>query len=89
MILSGTQPWAGALLVAFMVFAGLTLAYVIFSEDLKERRQKAAKRPAAEPLVDFARNTAKLLNSTPASHVSSVIEDTTELLPLETKSSKL
>lgn len=89
MILTGSQFWVGILLVAFIVFAALTLVYVFFNEDLKEKRKAQTKgrktvRPP-EPDVD----TNRLLNQPPAGRVASVIEDTTELLPVENKTRKL
>ncbi len=41
MILSGTNVFFGILLIAFLIFAGLSLVYVMFNEDLKERKQKS------------------------------------------------
>jgi hypothetical protein len=89
MILSGTQPWAGALLVAFIAFAGLTLAYVFFNEDLKEKRKELTKRRIADPVPEPDANTNRLLNQPRAGHVASVVEDTTELLTVENKTRKL
>lgn len=89
MILDGSQPWAGALLVAFIVFAALTLAYVGLNEDLKEKRMAAAKRRTTKPVPELEVDTNKLLNQPPAGRVASVIEDTTELLPIENKTQKL
>ena len=89
MILSGDNPWAGSLMAAFIFFAGLTLVYVVFKEDLKEKRKKLAQRPTIEPTIEFEQDTNKLLNQPPGGRVASVIEDTTELLPIENKTRKL
>lgn len=89
MILSGDNPWAGSLMAAFILFAGLTLVYVVFKEDLKEKRKKLAQGPTIEPTIEFEQDTNKLLNQPPAGRVASVIEDTTELLPIENKTRKL
>jgi len=88
MILSGDQPLAGVLLVLFLIFAALTLTYVVFAEDLKEKRKAMMKNPtAAEQPADA--DTGKLLSEPAATPVASVIEDTTDLLPLENKTRKL
>lgn len=39
-ILSGNQPLAGILIIAFIIFAALALGYVYWNEALKEKRQK-------------------------------------------------
>ena len=89
MILAGDQPWAGVLLVAFLIFAALTLTYVVFNEDLKEKRKALRKQPALEPVAELVADTNKLLNQPPADQVASVIEDTTELLPVKNKTRRL
>ncbi len=89
MILSGDNPWAGSLMAAFIVFAGLTLIYVVFKEDLKDKRKKLAHRPDIEPTIELNSGSDLLLNQPPAGQVASVIEDTTELLPIENKTHKL
>ena len=88
MIWSGENPWAGSLFVAFIVFAGLTLAYVVFKEDLKEKRKAMSKFPAGtDPIPEP--DTSKLLNEPAAATVGSIIEDTTDLLPVEERIRKL
>jgi hypothetical protein len=79
MILSGQQPWAGVILIAFLISAVLVLTYVLFKEDLKERQRKV--RPA--PPLEFEKSavTGKLLEESSFEPAPSVIEDTTELLP--------
>lgn len=86
MILSGKNPYVGALMTAFIVFAALTLAYVVFNEDLKEKKQKLnlrAQKELAEP-----KTTGKLLEEKPFEPVPSVVENSTELLPVENKTRK-
>lgn len=87
MILSGTQPWAGALLTAFIVFAALTLTYVVLNEDLKEKKKTPAK---AQPEMQ-ARETAELERLTDGASmpIPSVTENTTDLLQTENKTRKL
>jgi heme A synthase len=79
MILTGTNIFAGILLIAFMIFAALTLLYVVFNEDLKERKQELSEK----------QNTAKLLEEKLFSPIQSVTENSTELFPIENKTKKL
>ena len=88
MILAGTQPLAGVILVLFLIFAALTLAYVVFAEELKEKRKKMMKNPAAATPTSEP-DTNKLLNVPADPSVASVVEDTTELLPVEKKPREL
>lgn len=85
MILTGQRPWFGALLVAFITLASLTLVYVFMNEDLKDKRKALTKRPMTESapvLIDSG--TKKLLNEPAAeSYIPSVIEGTTDLLKVE------
>lgn len=86
MILSGKQPWVGVLLTAFIIFAVLTLAYVVFNEDLKEKKKKLsrqAQKELAEP-----KTTGKFLEEKPFEPVPSVVENSTELLAVEQKTRK-
>jgi len=92
MILAGTQPIAGVILVLFLIFAALTLAYVVFAEDLKEKRKEMMKAPAAGTVAadsNLERDTNNLLSDPINKPVPSVIEDTTDLLPVEKKTRKL
>ena len=86
MILSGESIFAGILLIAFMVFAALTLAYVAFNEDLKERKQKI--NPTLKNEISEKRDTAKLLEDKLFEPVPSVTENTTELLYAEKNNRK-
>ncbi len=86
MILSGKNPFVGVLLTAFIVFATLTLAYVVFNEDLKEKKQKLklqSQNGLAEP-----KTTGKLLEEKPFEPVPSVVENSTELLLTNNKTRK-
>lgn len=78
MVLSGERPWFGIFLIAFIVFAGLSLAYVIWNESIKEKRQKLQHTPAPAALP--GQPTGKLLNESTVEPVPSVVEDTTKLL---------
>jgi hypothetical protein len=88
LILSGTQPVVGVLLALFIVFAVLTLTYVIFAEDLKEKRKAMMKIPSATDPPSRP-DTARLLNEGDPQPLSSVVEGTTDLLPIENRTRKL
>src|SRR4051794_9259781 len=45
MVLSGRRPVAGLLLVTLVIFAALSLSYVIWNEVLKEKRTKLSRDP--------------------------------------------
>jgi putative copper export protein len=86
-VLTGEGFWSGLLLVAFIIFAVLTLAYVVLRESLKEKRQKL------NPQL-LARETDVLLPAPAAREIDieaamSVIDDTTELLTEKQKTNKL
>lgn len=86
-ILAGDNPLAGILLAAFVVFAALALTYVILGESINEKKQKLnpqllvpdAERPVTMPPLQEGRFQ-------PA---ASIVEDTTDLLPVETRTQKL
>lgn len=79
-VFSGDNPAVGILLTAFIIFAMLSLAYVIFREDLKEKRMKIAREEeppgGAPPVV-----TGRLIEEREFEPVPTVTEDTTDLLP--------
>lgn len=84
MVLSGERPFPGLLLIAFIVFAGLSFGYVIWNEHLKEKRAKLQATPAYVA-NDKARSTAELSDGVDFKPVPTVIEDTTKLLKLPRK----
>lgn len=86
-ILSGNSVFGGIMLIAFVIFAALSLAYVVFNEDLKERKQKA--NPALANELAEGKETGKLLEEKPFEPVPSVTENTTDLLYAERKTRKL
>lgn len=89
-VLGGKTPleqFGGILLVLFVVFASLALAYVGFNEDLKERKQKL--NPQLESELTNKPDTAKLLEEKPFEPASSITEDTTETFAVENKTGKL
>jgi hypothetical protein len=86
MILSGTQPLSGLLLAAFVIFAGLSLAYVFWNETLKESRKRVDLAPGRDL---NAAATARLIDERPFNPAPSVVEDTTALLSIERKTKEL
>lgn len=77
MVLGKADPLAGILLMAFILFAALTLSYVVMNEHLKEKRAKLGKLPDRLP----AAKTSKLLDESRFEPITtSVTEGTTELL---------
>ena len=86
-ILTGNSVFGGIVLIAFMVFAALTLTYVALNEDLKERKQKAS--PALKNQLSEKPEMAKLLEDRPFEPVPTVTEGTTELLYNKTETKKL
>ena len=77
-VFAGDQPWVGLLLIAFLIFAVLSLAYVVFREDLKEKRQKTRSAALEMPAV-----TGRLLEEKQFEPIPAVTESTTDLLPRE------
>jgi hypothetical protein len=85
MILSGEQPLFGILLANFIVFAALALTYVVLREDLNERKKKLKAIRAPAPDSDLDVDTNKLLQDPVQQPAPSIVEDTTDLLPVEKK----
>ena len=80
MVFSGDNPLAGLLLMAVLIFAMLTLAFVVFREDLKEKRMKAARTTVPE--LEMPAVTARLLqDDREFEPIPAVTEETTDLLP--------
>lgn len=86
LIVSGSQPLFGLFLAMFLLFAALTLAYVIFNEGMKEKR--AARKDRAIQEIK-APDTARLLADPIDEPIPSIIEHTTDLLPVENRTRKL
>ncbi len=86
MILSGNSVFGGIMLIAFLIFASLTLAYVVLKEDLKEKKQKA--NPSLQNELREKPDTAKLLEDKPFEPAASIAENTTDLLYAEQKTRK-
>ncbi len=77
----------GILLILFIIFAALALAYVVFNEILKEKKQKI--NPHAGTEMGGAKDTGKLLHEGALQPVSSVTDHTTELLYDKSRTKKL
>jgi hypothetical protein len=86
-ILTGESFWGGILLIAFIVFAVLTLAYVILRESINEKKQKLNPQLTVAEIESGP--AAAQLDQGNFQPVISVIEDTTDLLPVERGTRKL
>ena len=87
MVLTGASPVAGILLIAFLIFAALTLSYVVMNESLKEKKSKLS--PSLIKELEKGENTGKLLDEGHFEPALSVTENTTELLYSKNKTRKL
>jgi hypothetical protein len=70
----------------FIVFAALSLVYVIYQESTKDRNRPM--RVDGQGILK-APETGKLLREPSQMPIPSVIEDTTDLLTVESKTRKL
>lgn len=86
MIVGGAQPLFGLLLAMFLVFAALALVYVIYNEATKDKK---TERSAATIPDMKAADTGRLLTDPIHESIPSVVENTTELLAVETQTRKL
>jgi hypothetical protein len=81
-VFSGDNPLAGLIMMAFLIFAMLTLAYVVFREDLKEKRRKVGYDHAHGPVeLPTPVVTGRLLEEKDFEPIPTVTENTTDLLP--------
>lgn len=91
MVLDGSRIELGIFLMLFIVFASLSLVYVIFNESKKDDKAKRAESSpelAATPELS-APDTGRFLNESTQMPVPSVIEDTTDLLKVDAKTRRL
>ncbi|MDQ3799776.1 MAG: zinc ribbon domain-containing protein [Acidobacteriota bacterium] len=85
-LVGGTNIYFVVLTIAFIVFAFLSLIFVIFNETLKEKQAKI--NPAVENKLVEANAAANLLEEKPFELVPGVTENTTGLLYAEQKTKK-
>lgn len=82
LVFSGDNPLAGIGLMAFLIFAMLTLAYVVLREDMNEKRKKAGYDHAHTPAeLQMPAVTGRLIEDKPFEPIPTVTESTTDLLP--------
>jgi len=87
MILSGEKPLIGSIVVLTLIFGALGLTYVVFREGLNEKR-KALRHRAAKPELSNP-VTGKVLYEGSQQPITSIVEDTTDLLPVENRTPRL
>ena len=85
-LVNGTNIYAALLLISFIVFALLSLIFVIFNETLKEKKAKI-KLPEQNELAQ-PKTTGRLLEDKPFEPAASVVENSTELLLTKNKTRK-
>lgn len=86
---NGSNIMIGVFLMLFLVFAALSLVYVIYNESRKDNQAlRKAVEPSNAPEIAL-RDTGKLLNEPTDLPIPSVIEDTTDLLHVEARTRKL
>ncbi len=86
-LVSGTNVYFAILMVAFIIFAFLSLIFVIFNETLKEKKAKI--NPTIKNELDAKKDTAKQLEEKFFEPAGSVTEDSTEFLYTKNKTKKL
>lgn len=86
-LVNGTDVYLAILLIAFITFALLSLIFVIFNESLKEKKAKI--NPVVKNELNEKRDAAKLLEEKTFEPISSVTENSTELLYAKNKTRKL
>jgi len=86
-VLSGTSVIFGIFMILFVIFAALALAFVGYTEKIKEEKKSVNPNWQKDRLSE-KRDTAKLLEVKPFEPVPSVVENSTELLSVENKTRK-
>jgi hypothetical protein len=86
MILTGANVLAGILIVAFLIFAVLSLVFVFLNESKKVKRAKT--NPILNNELTGKRETGKLLEEKLFEPAASVTENSTELLYTKNKTQK-
>ena len=85
-IVDGSQVAFGVFLILFLIFASLSLVYVIYNESKKDKKRAASDERGRE-LSSAA--TQNLLSEPSQMPIPSVVDDTTELLRIESKTRRL
>lgn len=86
-ILDGSRVAFGVFLFLFVIFATMSLSYVIYNEGRKDRK---AGKPAEPPVRELsAPDTGRILTEPAEMPIPSVVEETTDLLQVEAKTRKL
>jgi hypothetical protein len=85
MIVGGEAPIFGVLLGNAVVFAAMALVYVVLREHLIEQKKKARTMPTPAHEPEQEVDTNKILKDPIHEPAPSIIEDTTDLLPVEKK----
>lgn len=88
-IIAGDQPMVGVILALFVIFAALTLAWVVMNEDLKDKRKKRGIDTEMEVPLIVKPETNKLLTQPAEARFNSVTEYTTDLLTVNNRTGKL
>ena len=86
-LVNGTDIYLAILLIAFIIFALMSLIFVIFNESLKEKKAKI--NPIIKNELDEKKDAAKLLEEKSFEPIPSVTENSTELLYTKNKTQKL
>jgi hypothetical protein len=86
-LIGKTNVFTAVLLIAFIVFAFLTLVYLVLNEALKEKKQKI--NPALDNELSGRKDTSKLLEEKHFEPVRSVTKNSTGLIFVENKTTKI
>lgn len=88
MVVSGRDPLKGTLLALFLTFASLALSYVVMNEFLKDKRKRLKAEPLPEIVLSSSADTGKMLKTGEFQPIPSVVDETTDLLPIEARTRK-
>lgn len=86
-VLSGTSVIFGIFMILFVIFAALALAFVGYTEKIKEEKKSVNPNWQKEQISE-KQDTAKLLEEKHFESFGSIVENSTELLPVENKTRK-
>jgi hypothetical protein len=86
---NGSNIMIGVFLMLFLVFAALSLVYVVYNESKKDNKALRTVDVPTKALESDSRETGRLLNEPTDLPIPSVIEDTTDLLHIDAHTRKL